>query len=116
MAIAWPEETALAVPLLSKLIVGEQLTEDDWSEAKKAEGFVWRPVVPQSLQVGDVVRVRLDAYADSDRSAHNGRQGKVSAIRNGVYVLYDGGDPKVTQMGVRHDPRHIERRVRRQMI
>jgi hypothetical protein len=113
MAEAFPEETSSSVGLVAKLITGTPLGEEDWSEQKKAEGYVWRPVVARELRPGQVVRVREDAYTEMQSMyAHNGRQGKVLTIRNGIVVLYDNVGSNVTQMGVTHDPSKLERRVR----
>jgi hypothetical protein len=62
------------------------------------------------LHPGDVVRVRYDAYTDEDpRVLHNGRVGRVSALRNGVVVTYDDGPQG--SMGTRHMPEQLERQV-----
>ena len=53
---------------------------------------VWEDVVPGYYSVGDIVRVRADAYAEEPASTlHNGKRGRVVAAHRGKpNVLYDG--------------------------
>lgn len=107
------EQTEVAATLAAKLLMGSALTEADWTAQKLSEGYRWLPVVPRSIQMGDVVRVRQDAYSDPDMARHNGEQGRVSGIRNGYHVVYDSmvGQGSTT-MGFRHQAEKLERRVK----
>jgi hypothetical protein len=108
---ASPDAAEKAVRIASKLMVGQPLTETEWTQEKLDEGYRWVPVFPRSIQMGDVVRVRQDAYSEPERAPHNGKQGKVSAIRNGIHVIYDDLAGK-TAMGVLHQPDKLERRIK----
>lgn len=101
--------TAEAMPVLGWLMQGRALGEQQWSEKKKATAtHVWRPILPNSLAPGDVVRVKPGAY-EGARSAMNGKTGRVSALRGGVIVNYDG--EQGATMGDRHAPDKLERQV-----
>jgi hypothetical protein len=108
-AIANPEQTAAAMPIVAQLMSGQPLGEEFWSEKKMATAtFVWRPVLPNSLAPGDIVRVRHDAY-EGMRAAVNGKTGRVAAIRGGVLVNYD--DAQGLSMGDRHAADKLERQI-----
>ena len=108
-AIADPEGTASAMPIVARLMVGLPLGEAQWSERKRATAtFVWREVLPNSLSPGDIVRVKPDAYTDQ-RAAVNGKVGTVTALRGGVVVRYEG--QRALTMGDRHAPDKLERQV-----
>lgn len=47
-----------------------------------------------SLRVGDTVRVHVDAFKGSEGVIHNGRRGKVVAIRSGSVVVTSTDDLK----------------------
>jgi hypothetical protein len=105
------ERTMTALPVIAQLLLGKPLTEEMWEPGKKqARTHTWIPVQARGIYPGDVVRVRADAYPGDDPMAqHNGKQGTVAALRNGVMVAYDGA-PHAT-MGVRHPLDKLEVRV-----
>ncbi len=105
------ERTVAAMPVLARLLVGQPLTEDLWSAEKRdARTYTWISVPPHSLHPGDQVRVKVDAYPAGDaRAAHNGKVGRVAALRGGVVVAYDG--ERSATMGVRHPSEKLERQV-----
>jgi hypothetical protein len=95
--------------VLSQLLRGEPLPEEWWADEKRAVlTHVWRPIPPNSLAPGDIVRVKQDAYT-GHRSAVNGMVGRVSALRGGVIVNYD--DQQGATMGDRHMLDKLERQV-----
>ena len=110
-AVADPERTAAAMPVIAQLLLGKPLTEEFWEPGKlAARTHTWVPVLARAVHPGDVVRVRHDAYDDADPMApHNGRKGRVTALRNGVLVVYDGAAH--ASMGVRHPPNKLELQV-----
>jgi hypothetical protein len=69
----------------------------------------WAVVKPGGIVRGEQVRVRFDAYSGPAGEAHNGRRGRVVALRQGdVIVKYDDkrqppGD------GVHHSPFVLEK-------
>lgn len=61
----------------------------------EADGL-WKPVhVGGLLQIGDIVRVRADAFKDAAGRTHNGRVGRVLAKRSGDVIVRstDGREP-----------------------
>ena len=109
---AWEEETKLsnnlakeAVEVFSKLALGHSLSEP----VKVNE--VWVPAQPGQITVGDEVRVLSDAFSDEAGTIHNGRRGKVTAIRYGdvIFKSTDGKSPELD--GVHYSPYKLEKRV-----
>jgi hypothetical protein len=107
-AIADPERTADAMPIVAQLMAGQPLGEEHWSPKKRDTAtHVWRPVLPNSLHAGDVVRIKVDAYT-GPRAAVNGKVGTVAAIRGGIVVSYEG---QQLGMGDRHTTDKLERQI-----
>lgn len=74
---------------------------------------VWvQAVAGGQLRVGHEVRIRHDAYEGDAGRLHNGRRGKVVAIRSGdvIFRSTDGVEPSLD--GVHHGFQALERRVR----
>jgi hypothetical protein len=108
-AAAEPERTASAMPVLAQLLQGKPLGEEFWTEEKWASAsFVWRPILPNSLTPGELVRVKVDAY-DDERAVLNGKVGRVSALRGGMIINYD--DEQGSTMGDRHPLDKLERQI-----
>jgi hypothetical protein len=72
----------------------------------------WESVNPLTVCVGDVLRVKLDAYRSDAGKIHNGRIVKVNQIKDGdVYVTtVDYKSPHIQT--ARHSPYVLERAVR----
>jgi hypothetical protein len=105
------ERTVAAMPIIAQLLLGKPLTEEFWSEEKRAaRTHTWAPILPRSLIQGDRVRVRVDAYEGS-MAAHNGLVGRVAALRGGVVVAYENVRGSGMGMGVRHPVDKLERQV-----
>lgn len=110
---AWEEETKLsenmakeAIEVFSKLALSHALS----SPVKTDE--VWVPAQPGQITVGDEVRVLEDAFSDEAGTIHNGRRGKVAAIRYGdvIFKSTDGKSPELD--GVHYSPYKLEKRIR----
>lgn len=103
------EVLAKACLLLSHLLVGNALPEETWTEEKRASRtHTWVPAMPRSLVQGARVRIKHDAYPPgSPLYRHNGKEGYVQAIRNGVIVGYEGA----IGIGTRHETDKLERQV-----
>ncbi len=110
----WAKETKLspnlakeAVEMFSKLALSIPLVED-----KESADEVWVPAQPGQLSVGDEVRVLRDAFTDSTGSTHNGRRGKIIAIRYGDIIVNstDGKSPELR--GTHYSPYKLEKRVK----
>jgi hypothetical protein len=96
-----------AVEMFAKLALGTPLTvQADPSDE------LWIPAQPGQLTVGDEVRVLPDAYADKAGLMHNGRRGKIVAIRYGdvIFKSTDGKQPVLD--GIHYSPYKLEKRVR----
>ena len=109
----WAEENKLspklakeAVDMFSKLALNIPLVED------KAPDEVWVPAQPGQLTVGDEVRVLSDAFTDATGATHNGRRGKIIAIRYGDIIVNstDGKTPELN--GAHYSPYKLEKRVK----
>lgn len=76
------------------------------------ENETWVQLKPGNVVIRDVVRVRHDAYAGEVGQHHNGRRGRVVAIRHGdIIVRYEDGKQPPGD-GVHHSPHALEKRVR----
>jgi hypothetical protein len=94
------------IEYFSKLAAGENIYED------KTVDEVWVPAMPGQLTVGDEVRVLSNAFSDKAGVTHNGRRGKIIAIRYGdvIFKSTDGKTPDLE--GVHYSPYKLEKRVR----
>jgi hypothetical protein len=110
---AWEEETKLsenlskeAIEVFSKLALNHALS----TPVKVDE--VWVPAQPGQITVGDEVRVLSDAFDDQAGTIHNGRRGKVAAIRYGdvIFKSTDGKSPELD--GVHYSPYKLEKRIK----
>lgn len=73
---------------------------------------VWAPAQPGFIQVADEVRVMNNAFTGDLGRLHNGRRGKVVAVRHGdvIFNSTDGKTPKLES--VHYSPYKLEKRVR----
>jgi len=94
------------IEYFSKLAAGENIYED------KTADEVWIPAMPGQISIGDEVRVLSNAFTDKAGVTHNGRRGKIIAIRYGdvIFKSTDGKTPDLE--GVHYSPYKLEKRVR----
>jgi hypothetical protein len=94
-----------AVEIFSKVALNHALAE----AAKKDEK--WEQLRPGFIAVGDVVRVLHDAFDGDLGRTHNGRRGKVVAVRYGdvVFKSTDGKNPVLD--GAHYSPYKLEKLV-----
>jgi hypothetical protein len=94
-----------AVELFSKLALGHVAV------VKEDKDFKWVPVTPGQIKVADEVRVRLDAFNGELGVIHNGRVGRVVAVRYGDVIIKstDGKTPVLD--GAHYPPQHLEKRI-----
>lgn len=100
------EQTAKeTVEVFSKLALGHVIAEQQPMEG------TWVQVTPGFIKVADTVRVRSDAFTGDIGSIHNGRVGRVVAIRSGDVIINstDGRNPKLE--GTHYSPYHLEKLV-----
>lgn len=96
-----------AVAVFSKLALSKPLTEQE-----EELGSVWVPAQPGQINIGDEVRVMSDAFDDKAGVMHNGRRGRVIAVRYGdiIFKSIDGKTPALE--GVHYSPYKLEKRVK----
>jgi hypothetical protein len=102
-----PKMAEEAVELFSKLALGKPaITPAD------PVNEVWIPLQPGNIAVGDEVRVLFDAFSDKAGIMHNGRRGKVIAVRYGdvIFKSTDGKNPELN--GVHYSPYKLEKRIK----
>ena len=94
------------IEYFSKLAAGENIYED------KTADEVWIPAMPGQIVIGDEVRVLSNAFSDKAGVTHNGRRGKIIAIRYGdvIFKSTDGKTPDLE--GVHYSPYKLEKRIR----
>ena len=82
-------------------------------EEENENDYAWIPLQPGQITVGDVVRVKADAFKDKLGPIHNGRRGTVAAVRYGD-VIFNDTDGKTPELkGVHYSPYKLEKRVRK---
>lgn len=101
-----PEEQGKQIlDIFSQVALGYSLvtinTEEVWVDAQRGQ-----------INVGDVVRVRHDAFGDSTGHIHNGRRGIVAAIRSGDIIFKSTDEKEPFLDGVHYRPETLQKRVR----
>lgn len=92
------------VEVFSELALGHAIVSDESS----AEG-VWIPVQPGQIKTAEIVRVKADAYEGDVGMIHNGRVGRVVAVRYGDVIIKstDGKEPLLD--GAHYSPHMLEK-------
>lgn len=99
------EEVLTVFPQLAKgHVIKVEENEDD---------YVWMDAQPGQITVGDVVRVKANAFEDKLGTLHNGRRGKVVAIRYGDVIFKDTDGKQPPLDGVHYSPYKLEKRYRK---
>lgn len=95
------------IEIFSRLALGK-LAKDPEPKADE----IWIPAQPGQIKVGDEVRVLVDAFTDKTGVIHNGRRGKVTAVRYGdvIFKSTDGKTPELD--GVHYSPYKLEKRIK----
>jgi hypothetical protein len=104
--IEMPEEDLKEVlKVFSKVALGHAIAETPKEE-------LWVQAQPGQLVVGDIVRVRHDAFTGPLGATQNGRPGVVAAIRSGdiIFNSTDGQNPMLD--GVHYRPQQLEKRIK----
>lgn len=94
-----------AVTIFSKLALNHALVEDKGTE-------VWAPAQAGQLKVADEVRVKSDAFDGKLGKTHNGRRGKVIAIRYGDIIVNSTDNKTPNLDGAHYSPYHLEKRIK----
>lgn len=72
-----------------------------------SEDEVWVEARPGSLAIGETVKVKHDAYENEVGVMHNGRRGKITAIRYGDIVIRTTDDKTPFIDGAHHSPHKL---------
>jgi hypothetical protein len=93
------------IGIFAKVALNQSLVEIPKDE-------VWGPAQPGFISVGDEVRVMNDAFTNELGRLHNGRRGRVVAIRHGDVIINstDGVVPKLES--THYSPYKLEKRFR----
>ena len=98
-----PSEQAKDIfEILSKVAQGHALVQTPKDE-------VWVQAQAGQLKVGEIIRVRHDAFDGDKGVSYNGKTGKIGAIRSGDIIF---GSPDKTVDGVHFRPADLEKRIR----
>jgi hypothetical protein len=93
------------IEIFSKLAMNMPLIEENKEE-------VWIPLQPGFISVGDNVRVKIDAFKDDTGRIHNGRRGKVVAVRYGDVIFKSTDNREPILDGTHYSPYQLEKRVK----
>jgi hypothetical protein len=111
----WEELPALSPAILKevldvfpKLVLGEPLTQEE-----SEEDYYWTDLQPGNITVGDVVRVKQDAFLEKLGTIHNGRRGAVVGVRYGDVIFNDTDGKTPPLNGVHYSPYKLEKRIRK---
>lgn len=77
------------------------------------EDYYWVDVQPGNIKVGDVVRVKVDAFTEKLGTIHNGRRGIVVGVRYGDVIVNDTDGKTPPLKGVHYSPYKLEKRLKK---
>lgn len=99
------EEVLSVFPVLARGHAIKQEESDD--------DFRWVDAQPGNIIVGDTVRVKFDAYTEKLGATHNGRVGRVIAVRYGDVIVNSTDDKNPPLSGAHYSPYKLEKRIRK---
>lgn len=97
-----PEQAKDILEVFIKVAQGHALVQTSKDE-------IWVQAQPGQLQIGNIIRVKHDAFDGDKGVSYNGKVGKIGAIRSGD-VIFASADKAVD--GIHFRPADIEKRVR----
>lgn len=109
---AWKElkhnekDSSVVVELFGKLAMTNAILPHS------EEPAVWVEARPGHILVGDTVRVKHDAYPDKLGTMHNGRVGRVVAVRYGDVIFRSTDDKLPFLDGTHHSPYKLEKKIK----
>lgn len=112
---AWAEIPKLSDNMTDEVLtVFPQLAKGHVIKVEENEDdYAWMDAQPGQITVGDVVRVKANAFEDKLGTVHNGRRGKVVAIRYGDVIFKDTDGKQPPLDGVHYSPYKLEKRYRK---
>jgi hypothetical protein len=72
----------------------------------------WIPGMAGRMKVGDIVLIRPDAFEGELGQIHNGRRGKVVAVRYGDIIVNSIDDIEPKLNGTHYNPMHLLKLVK----
>lgn len=96
-----------ALSLVSRLALGHTLVEPEADEEE-----VWVDVIPGQIKVADTVRIKAQAFSGKTGQIHNGRVGKIVAIRYGDIIFKSTDNKNPVLDGTHYSPYNLEKRVK----
>lgn len=99
-----PEDAKEALEILARVALGHALVITPANE-------IWVPGAPGQMKVGDIVRIKHDAFNGPAGAGLNGRVGSIAAIRSGdiIFNSTDGQSPKIE--GAHYRPQQLDKRI-----
>lgn len=91
-----------------KLVKGQPLKLEE-----QDDDYLWVDVQPGNIKVGEVVRVKVDAFTEKLGTIHNGRRGVVVGVRYGDVIVNDTDGKSPVLKGVHYSPYKLEKRVKK---
>lgn len=91
-----------------KLVKGQPLKLEE-----QDEDYLWIDVQPGNIKVGEVVRVKVDAFTEKLGTIHNGRRGVVVGVRYGDVIVNDTDGKSPVLKGVHYSPYKLEKRIKK---
>lgn len=97
---------ALTLELFTELAMGHAIVPEETPMDGR-----WIPVQPGQIRVSETVRVKVDAYDGQVGMIHNGRVGRVVAVRYGDVIIksIDGKEPMLD--GAHYSPHMLEKLI-----
>jgi len=71
----------------------------------------WIDAQPGSINVGDEVRVKSDAYDGKTGTIHNGRRGRVVGVRYGDVIFKSNDNKEPLLDGTHYAPYQLQKRI-----
>lgn len=111
----WKELPKLSPAIVSeilnvfpKLVLGQPFTVEE-----SDDDYYWVDVQPGNIKVGEVVRVKVDAFSEKLGTIHNGRRGTVVGVRYGDVIMNDTDGKTPPLKGVHYSPYKLEKRIKK---
>jgi hypothetical protein len=107
LKVTKPEQQKIIIEMFSKLSLGIPLV------TATNENEEWVLARPGALKVGDEVLVLPNAFTGELAAIHNGRRGRVVAVRYGDIIVNttDGREPEL--IGTHYNPMHLQKLIKK---
>lgn len=111
----WEELPKLSPAIVSEILeVFPKLVKSEPLKIEEQDDdYFWIDVQPGNIKVGEVVRVKVDAFTEKLGTIHNGRRGVVVGVRYGDVIVNDTDGKSPVLKGVHYSPYKLEKRVKK---